>query len=326
MTILFMHLVGCTILTVILIVEHAEITLVTTLSDVMVFEGLQDCTTGLMGMGAVRKATIFGEMEDLTKVACQFLRLHIEGAKAFDTWCVDEPTLRLAQGLRSIQRNHLRESRRVLSCIVGIRDLGCSEIDTRDQAIDQGRLTYPTIAAEKSNLPFKHRSQKVYALTCRSRDGLTGIADGLIETDHHLLIVLFLRGEKVGLVEDEDYRDAIGLSRSQEPVDKGSRGLGVIDSDHQESLIDISRNDMTLFGKVDTLADDIVPTVLNVSNKGCTFGICHNSDPITHSNRIRAADAFQTEIPLDLTINQLAIVRQDGVPAACILNDESLQL
>ena len=49
-------------------------------------------------------------------------------------------------------------------------------------------------------------------------------------------------------------------------------------------------------------------------------------DSITHSNRIRAANASQTEISLDLTINQLAIVRQDGVPAACILYDESFQL
>jgi hypothetical protein len=262
-----MRLVGCPILTVILVFEHAEITLVTTLSDVMVFEGLQDCTTGLMGMGTVRETTILGEMEDLTEIAGQFLGFHIEGAKAFDARGINEPSLRLAQGLRSIQRDHLREGRRVLSGVVGIRDLGCPEVDTWNQAIDQGRLAYPTIATKKGDLPFKHRSQKINTLTCRRRDGLTGIADGLIETDHHLLIVQFVRGEKVGLVEDENYRNTIGLSRSQEPIDKGSRGLGIIDCDHQKSLIDISRNDMTLFGKIDTLTDDIVPTVLNVSNK-----------------------------------------------------------
>ena len=33
------------------------------------------------------------------------------------------------------------------------------------------------------------------------------------------------------------------------------------------------------------------------------------------------ADAFEAEVALDLTINQLAIVRENGVPAACILND-----
>jgi len=225
-----MRLVGCPILTVILVFEHAEITLVTTLSDVMVFEGLQDCTTGLMGMGTVRETTILGEMEDLTEITGQFLGFHIEGAKAFDARGINEPSLRLAQGLRSIQRDHLREGRRVLSGVVGIRDLGCPEVDTWNQAIDQGRLAYPTIATKKGDLQF-------------------------------------VRGEKVGLVEDENYRNTIGLSRSQEPVDKGSRGLGIIDCDHQKSLIDISRNDMTLFGKIDTLTDDIVPTILNVCNK-----------------------------------------------------------
>ena len=49
-----------------------------------------------------------------------------------------------------------------------------------------------------------------------------------------------------------------------------------------------------------------------------------DDDPVAYGYGIRAADALQAEVTLDLTINQLAIVRKDGVPAACILNDKSL--
>ena len=271
-----------------------------------------------MGMGTVGKATILGELEDLTEVAGELFGFHIEGTKTLDTRGVYQPST-LPKG------DHLREGRSVLTCVVGIRDLSCAEVYPRYQTIDQRRLAHPTVATEESDLPFKHRPQKIHPLTCRSRNSLTGVANGLVKPDHHLLIVLFLGREEVCLVKNQDDWDTIGLSRSEEPVDKGRRGLGVVDCDYEEGLIDIGCNDMTLFGEVDAFADDIVPTVLYVSNEGCSFGIRHDRDPVAHSNRVRAANPLQPEVSLDLTINQLAIVRQDGVPAASILNDESFQ-
>ena len=78
--------------------------------------------------------------------------------------------------------------------------------------------------------------------------------------------------------------------------------------------------DMTLLREVDTLANDVVATVLNTDYP--TFII--HFYPIAHGNRISGADTLQTEVTLYLTIKQLAIVRLNGVPTACILNDKSL--
>ena len=44
-------------------------------------------------------------------------------------------------------------------------------------------------------------------------------------------------------------------------------------------------------------------------------------DTITDGDGVGGADAFEAEGSFDFTINQLAIVRQDGVPAACVFYD-----
>ena len=126
----------------------------------------------------------------------------------------------------------------------------------------------------------------------------------------HLLI------KEVGLVEDEHHRHTIGLCGGQETVDEGGGGLGIDDRDYQEGLIDVGGQDVALFGEVDALADDIITTGFNLGDK-----TLRNRNPVTDRDGVGGADALEAEVALDLTINQLAIVREDGVPAACILND-----
>ena len=70
----------------------------------------------------------------------------------------------------------------------------------------------------------------------------------------------------------------------------------------------------------DEVLTDAICTCI-IAGPGVVDGKMH---PVAHCHRISTADALQTEITLYLTINQLAIVCTDGVPAACILNDESL--
>jgi hypothetical protein len=59
----------------------------------MVVEGFSYGTPRLMGMGTVREAALLRELKNLLEIACQFLLLHIKGAKALDTWCIDEPAV-----------------------------------------------------------------------------------------------------------------------------------------------------------------------------------------------------------------------------------------
>ena len=84
---------------------------------------------------------------------------------------------------------------------------------------------------------------------------------------------------------------------------------------------------MALLGEVDALADNVVAAILNLGDEGSPFPVLPrgggDADPVAYGHRIRAPYATQTEITLDLTINKLAIVRTDDVPASCILNDET---
>ena len=74
---------------------------------------------------------------------------------------------------------------------------------------------------------------------------------------------------------------------------------------------------MALLGEVDALSDDVVAAILNLSNP---IALSYR-DAIAYSDRIGRANSLDAEIALHLTIKELAIVRQNGVPASCILND-----
>jgi hypothetical protein len=136
--------------------------------------------------------------------------------------------------------------------------------------------------------------------------------------DKCLLVAGLVIIEKIGLIEDEYNRNTISLGRCKKTVYEGSRGRRTINSNHQKSLIYISRKDMTLLGEILRLTDDIVLTIINLCNKGSTLLIGYYCNTITYSHRISTADALKTEITLYLGFNQLAIVSADGIPAPCI--------
>ena len=152
------------------------------------------------------------------------------------------------------------------------------------------------------------------------------VADGLIKCNHHLLVTGLISIEQIGLVEDEDDGHAIGFGRGKKTIDEGGRGLGIVDGNDEQRLIDIGGDDMTLLGEVDALADDIVAAILNLGDEGCTLLVGDNLNTITHSNRVGATDTLQAKVALHLTIKKLVIVCEDGVPAACVLNDETFQI
>ncbi len=263
-------------------------------------------------MGAVRETAVLGEAEDLGEVAGELLRLDVEGAEALDARRVDKPA--------ATHGDHLREGGGVLSEVMGIGDLCGAQVGIGHQLIDEGGLTHPTVAAEQGDPAFEQGAQRLYAFACRSRYLTAGVTDGLVELHHHLLVPALVGIEQVGLVEDEDHGHPISLCRRQEAVDEGGGGLGVVDGDHQERLIDIRREDMTLLGEVLRLADDVVTPVFDLDDE--SLGDDH---PVADGDGVGGADTLQPEVTFDLTINQLAIVGKNGVPAACIPNDQSFQ-
>ena len=208
------------------------------------------------------------------------------------------------------------------SHVVGIADLGCTQVDTRHQLVDKRRFAHTTIATEQRDLALHQRTQVVNTLTCLGRHLATLIANGLIEVDHSLLIASQVIVQQVGLVEDQHHWHTISLGRSQETVDECCTGLGIDHRDHQECLVHVGSYDMALLREVDTLANDVVAAILDSHNPSFLV----NLHPVAHSHGIGGADAFQAEVTLYLTVKQLVIVRTNGVPTACILNDKSFQL
>jgi hypothetical protein len=81
-------------------------------------------------------------------------------------------------------------------------------------------------------------------------------------------------------------------------------------------MIDVRGKDMTLFGEVLRLPDNIIATIFDIGDES----ICHRHT-IYHRHRVGGADAIEAKVTFNFTINQLAIVRADGVPAACVFDD-----
>ena len=90
---------------------------------------------------------------------------------------------------------------------------------------------------------------------------------------------------------------------------------------------------MALLRQVDALADDVVAAVVDVDNPSSLLSplstllfplsslLSLDSHAVADSHGVGAPYAFDTEVALNLTVKQLAIVHADGVPAACILDD-----
>ena len=125
---------------------------------------------------------------------------------------------------------------------------------------------------------------------------------------HRLLIAACIFIEQVGFIKYQDNRHAISLGRSQETIDKSSGCLRVNHRNHQNGLIDISRQNMTLLGEVDTFTNNVITAILDLGNKSRTLVVRYNSYPIAHGYRVSTTDTFQSKVTLYLTLNQLAIV------------------
>ena len=171
---------------------------------------------------------------------------------------------------KPLMRNpyHFTEGGGVLAEVVGGGDFGGAEVGIRNEAVDEGGFPHATVTTEQRDLPFEQGTQIFDAITRGGRDLFAGIADCLVELHHHLLVVQLVGVKAVGLVEDQDHRDAIGLSGGQETVDEGRGGLGIVDRDHQEGLVDVCGNNVALFGEVLRLADDVVATVFDGGDEG----------------------------------------------------------
>jgi len=318
-----------TILLLVLVLEHREVALVARLGDAMILERRENGTTGFVGVGAVAILTFATYLEYLTEIMSHLGTLHVEGAKALDARRVDDAAT-------GGQVEELAESGGVLTGVVCRTDLGRLGLCFGDETVEQGALPHSTVATEQRDLVAKQVGQSLHALAGLGRTRQALVAQTVVEETEVLHVLGLSLIEEVHLIKHDSHGHAIGLGRSQKAVDEGSRRLGMRHRDHQQGQVDVGRNDMALLREVGGLADDVVATVLDIGYQRILL-LFHRtslrvSSPIgglrglyaytiAHCHRIGAADALEAKVTLHLTIKKLAIVRADGVPTSCILND-----
>ena len=169
-------------------------------------------------------------------------------------------------------------------------------------------LPTPLCPLKQCYLALHQLLQFVYAMTRCGRNTLALITHGIVELHHHILIVQLVGREQVTLVEHQHHGNPVGLSRSQETVYEGCAGFRIVDSDNEESLIDIGGNDVTLLGEVGRLTDDIVLRRSSIAVIHPFRRLCA-PHPVANRHRIGATDTFQAEVSLHLIIDSLAIVQ-----------------
>ena len=111
------------------------------MADAALLYGLAHGTVGLVGVGAVAIAAVGRLGEYLAEVMADLLFFHVEGAEAFDTGGVDEPTS-IAEG------EHLREGGGVHALVVVLGNLGGTQMEVGEQGVDEGALAYAGVAGE----------------------------------------------------------------------------------------------------------------------------------------------------------------------------------
>lgn len=164
-------------------------------------------------------------------------------------------------------------------------------------------------------------AQGIDTLFMKGRDAVAGIADGGVEGDEALQVVLLVGIVAVGLVEDEQGRHTIGFGRSQKAVDEGGGGLGVVHGDEQQALVQVRGQDMALLGEVGGTADDVILALFDFVDEGCALRIADDLYAVAHGYGVGTADAFQPEVTLHFALHAAPVVGLDQVPAAGILDD-----
>ena len=92
-------------------------------------------------------------------------------------------------------------------------------------------------------------------------EDVAGVTEVGVERTEVLELLEAFLVEEINLIEDEYRGHVVGLTGSQETVDKGGAGTRMIDGHDERYLVDISGQDMRLFRQVSGPTHDIVAPV-----------------------------------------------------------------
>ena len=245
------------------------------------------------------------------------LFLHVESAETFDTRCVNEVA-------SAFESEHLGEGSGVHAFVVGGGYLARAGCGVGQDGVDEGGLANARVTGQKGDAAAQLSLEEVNADTLCGRDLEAGIADGGIEVDEAVEVVEVVGIVGVYLVEDELDGDAIGFGRGEEAVDERGRRFGVVDGYDEHALVEVGRDDVRLLREVRGTADDVVAPVFDFADEGGAFLIEQDVYVVAHRHGVGAANTLQAEVAFDFALDTASVFGADEVPAACVLDDETL--
>lgn len=266
-------------------------------------------------MGAVAEAALATSAEYLAKIMPYLLTLHVECSEAFDARRVDNAAT-------IGEEEHLAEGGGVGSRVVSIANLCRTDACIGNERVQQRALAYSTVAAQQGCSTFEKGSQLVDAFATTCANGQAFVVERTIECHNGFHASQFVRFKNVHLIEYQQDGDAVSFGRSKEAIDEGGARFGMCNGDQESRLVDIGSNDVALFREVRSLTDDVVAAVEYINNKcSLAIGAWRYLYPITNCHGVGATNALEAKVALHFTRKQLALVRLNDVPTACISNN-----
>ena len=284
----------------------------------MFLDGTAHGATGLVTVRAVAVAAVGRGTEDFGEVMAYLFLLHVEGTEAFDARRVDEVA-------SAFEGEHLGEGGGVHAFVVGGGYLARAGCGVGQDGVDEGGLAHARVAGQKGDASAQLSLEEVDArASLLGRNLEAGIADGGIEVDEAVQVMEVVGIVGVCLVEDELDGDAIGFGRGEEAVDERGRRFGVVDGYDEHALVEVGRDDVRLLREVRGTADDVVAPVFDFADEGGAFLIEQDVYVVAHRHGVGAANTLQAEVAFDFALDTASVFGADEVPAACVLDDETL--
>ena len=134
---------------------------------------------------------------------------------------------------------------------------------------------------------------------------------------------LFVFGEQVYLIKDKDRAHAIGFTGRQKTIDEGGTGDRMVNRDDQCHLVNIRRENMTLFAEIGRTTDDVVTPFFNLRDPVGSIGQGLYFHKVPDRHRIGTTDTTNAEVAFYMAIRIRTIVQTNDVTATRVFNNET---
>ena len=197
-----------------------------------------------------------------------------------------------------------------------IGDVAGAKAEGGAEGVEEGAFAHAAVAGEEDSAAGNHLFHGVETVAAEGRyleDRVAGIG-----VDGFQLVVYFpqLLVVEVALVEDERCGDVVGFGGDEEAVDEARGGAWEAESGHDAQEVDVGGDDVGLFRELGGAADDVVATVVDVSDDAGAVVLKLIVDNVAHGYGVGLLIATKTVVAAETTVDKRLGVGHDSVPTA----------